>query len=326
MTSLFDDTPSFSDDEIPQFDVVSDISDHHFAGKRLKTSLSTSISTIASVHKKIMQEWKVLSENLPESIFVRAYETRIDLLRAAIVGAQGTPYHDGLFFFDIAFPSDYPAKPPVVYYHSFGYRINPNIYNNGRVCLSLLNTWNGKKSEKWDSKNSTVLQLLLSIQALVLNEKPFFNEPALPPWLGRAFWEKKSITYNERMFILSCKTMLLVLRRPLKNFEPLINQHFKDRAEFILNACDSYRKGLPKDGFVKGEVSAKFQGEMDRLYGVLVLAFSKTGAHVEPLLQQVREEKEMKAKEKTATDTATATYVGKIISVHWIAFELTKRV
>lgn len=161
MTSLFDDTPSFSDDEIPQFDVVSDISDHHFAGKRLKTSLSTSISTIASVHKKIMQEWKVLSENLPESIFVRAYETRIDLLRAAIVGAQGTPYHDGLFFFDIAFPSDYPAKPPVVHYHSFGYRINPNIYNNGRVCLSLLNTWNGKKSEKWDSKNSTVLQVII---------------------------------------------------------------------------------------------------------------------------------------------------------------------
>lgn len=44
---------------------------------------------------------------------VRACEDRIDLLRAAIVGPNGTPYHDGLFFFDIQFPSDYPHSPPV---------------------------------------------------------------------------------------------------------------------------------------------------------------------------------------------------------------------
>lgn len=48
-----------------------------------------------------------------ETIFVRAYKSRIDLLRAAIVGAKGTPYHDGLFFFDVCFPSTYPISPPV---------------------------------------------------------------------------------------------------------------------------------------------------------------------------------------------------------------------
>ena len=37
-------------------------------------------------------------KNLPESIFVRVYEKRIDLLRAAIIGAAGKSYHDGLFF------------------------------------------------------------------------------------------------------------------------------------------------------------------------------------------------------------------------------------
>jgi ubiquitin-conjugating enzyme E2 O len=44
---------------------------------------------------------------------VRACEDRIDLLRAAIVGPNGTPYHNGLFFFDIQFPADYPHSPPV---------------------------------------------------------------------------------------------------------------------------------------------------------------------------------------------------------------------
>jgi len=37
----------------------------------------------------------------------------MDLMRAAIVGASGTPYHDGLFFFDICFPPEYPNEPPV---------------------------------------------------------------------------------------------------------------------------------------------------------------------------------------------------------------------
>jgi ubiquitin-conjugating enzyme E2 O len=44
---------------------------------------------------------------------VRAYEDRMDLLRAVIMGPAGTPYHDGLFFFDIYFPSQYPSVPPV---------------------------------------------------------------------------------------------------------------------------------------------------------------------------------------------------------------------
>lgn len=37
----------------------------------------------------------------------------MDLIRAAIVGAPGTPYHDNLFFFDIYLPPEYPHEPPV---------------------------------------------------------------------------------------------------------------------------------------------------------------------------------------------------------------------
>lgn len=48
------------------------------------------------------------------SIYVRVYEDMIDLLRVAIVGPSGTPYHDGLFFFDVRFPPEYPRCPPYV--------------------------------------------------------------------------------------------------------------------------------------------------------------------------------------------------------------------
>lgn len=48
-----------------------------------------------------------------ETIYVRVFEERMDLMRAAIVGASGTPYQEGLFFFDICFPPEYPNEPPV---------------------------------------------------------------------------------------------------------------------------------------------------------------------------------------------------------------------
>lgn len=51
--------------------------------------------------------------NWADTIYVRVYEGRMDLLRAVIIGPTGTPYHDGLFTFDVHFPKNYPDVPPV---------------------------------------------------------------------------------------------------------------------------------------------------------------------------------------------------------------------
>ncbi|KAM5573699.1 hypothetical protein ABKV19_013307 [Rosa sericea] len=152
-----------------RFDVVSDHSDNYYSASGKKQKYG------GSVHKLIMKEWRILENNLPDSIYVCVYETRIDLLKAVIFSAAGTPYHDALFFFDINFSSDYSTRPPNVQYRSYGLRFLPNFYASGYVCLSLLSTWTGKKGEKWDPAQSTILQVLVSIQALVLNEKPYFN-------------------------------------------------------------------------------------------------------------------------------------------------------
>jgi ubiquitin-conjugating enzyme E2 O len=45
---------------------------------------------------------------------VRAYENRMDLLRALIAGPAGTPYEGVPFLFDLQLPADYPASPPKV--------------------------------------------------------------------------------------------------------------------------------------------------------------------------------------------------------------------
>ena len=54
-------------------------------------------------------------------------------------------------------------------------RFNPNLYNCGKVCLSLLGTWPGRPEEQWTSQ-STLLQVLVSIQSMILVELPYFNE------------------------------------------------------------------------------------------------------------------------------------------------------
>lgn len=65
-------------------------------------------------------------------------------MSALIAGPDNTPFRDGLFAFEIFFPPHYPNVPPVVHFISMGPRLNPNLYENGTVCVSLLGTWSGE--------------------------------------------------------------------------------------------------------------------------------------------------------------------------------------
>ncbi|XP_042492124.1 probable ubiquitin-conjugating enzyme E2 24 [Macadamia integrifolia] len=223
------------------FDIVVDSSDHHFVNESGDGSMLSQAKR--GWLRKVQQEWTILQRDLPDTIYIRVYEERIDLLRAAIVGAPGTPYHDGLFFFDFLLPPDYPHEPPLVHYRSGGLCLNPNLYESGKVCLSLLNTWTGTGTEVWNPGSSSILQVLLSLQALVLNDKPYFNEAGYDEQKGKAEGEKNSITYNENAFLLSCKSMLYLLRNPPKNFEALVEEHFRRHSHLILLACKAYMEG-----------------------------------------------------------------------------------
>jgi ubiquitin-conjugating enzyme E2 O len=61
-----------------------------------------------------------------------------------------------------------------------------------------------------------MLQLLVSIQALVLNAKPYFNEPGYAMQANTSHGEMMSMAYNEEAFLLSCKTIMYSLRNPPK--------------------------------------------------------------------------------------------------------------
>lgn len=131
----------------------------------------------------------------------------MDKMRVLIVGASETPYEDVLFEFDVALPPEYPTVPPQVYFYSMTDglgRLNPNLYEDGRVCLSLLNTWMGEGVEVWTPK-STVLQLLVSLQALVLVKYPYYNEAGFERHRGTSEGFANALVYNERALLLSMR-------------------------------------------------------------------------------------------------------------------------
>ncbi|KAD2393922.1 hypothetical protein R6Q59_012950 [Mikania micrantha] len=267
-----------------KFDTVKDHSDHYYNLNQKSAMKQPPKNWV----KKIQQEWRILEKDLPDTIFVRVYESRMDLLRAVIIGAEGTPYHDGLYFFDVCFPSNYPSSPPLVHYHSGGVRINPNLYDCGKVCLSLLNTWTGGHEERWLPNTSTMLQVLVSIQGLILNMKPYFNEPGYAHSSGSSEGEKCSVKYNEDTLILSLKTMVYTMRNPPKHFEDLVIGHFQHHARDILMACKAYTEGVQVGCLVKGGVqdvdegsnscSPNFRHLVGSYIKTLVAAFEKIGA------------------------------------------------
>ncbi len=63
----------------------------------------------------------------------------------------------------VQFPEDYPSSAPhIVLLTTNGgkTRFNPNLYSDGKVCLSILGTWRGESGEQWSSvQNCQVLSL-----------------------------------------------------------------------------------------------------------------------------------------------------------------------
>jgi len=117
---------------------------------------------------------RILSSDLNSNgIFIEFDETDILKAKALIIGPKDTIYDNAYLFFTIEFPKNYPFSPPILTYKSQNkVRIHPNIYVNGKVCLSILGTWSGPS---W-THTMDITTILLTIQSL-LDNNPLANEP-----------------------------------------------------------------------------------------------------------------------------------------------------
>nr|XP_045602327.1 (E3-independent) E2 ubiquitin-conjugating enzyme UBE2O-like isoform X6 [Procambarus clarkii] len=181
-------------------------------------------------YRTVRKEMKLLTTSLPPGIWVRGYEDRMDLYSVMIRGPERTPYEDGLFFFDFQLSADYPRAPPLCHYVTYcSDKLNPNLYEDGKVCVSLLGTWSGKGTEVWTSQ-SNLLQVIISIQGLILVSEPYFNEAGYERQKGTQQGRENSRMYNEMVVLKLIQAMAKVIQAPPDIFKNEIIHHFHMKA------------------------------------------------------------------------------------------------
>lgn len=127
---------------------------------------------------RISKELGEIQKTTDLSLAVACRDVDVRNVRALIIGPHETPYEFGFFEFAVRFNSDYPSKSPAVLCVTTNggrCRFNPNIYADGKVCLSILGTWRGERGEQWSSAQG-LESILLSIQSL-MSMNPYENEP-----------------------------------------------------------------------------------------------------------------------------------------------------
>jgi len=117
---------------------------------------------------RVTQELKDLQENPVPNCSAGPVEDKLTHWNATIFGPDETPYEGGIFKLNIEFTSEYPFKPPKIYFVTPIYHCNVN--KNGGICLDIL-------KDQW-SPALTISKVLLSLCSLLSEPNP--DDPLVP--------------------------------------------------------------------------------------------------------------------------------------------------
>ena len=201
--------------------------------------------------ERIDYEVKLLEENLPTtfsgSIILRQNSKSPRIFSALIMGIENTPYDNACILFEIYLPDKYPSVPfsiKCITSQSSYSKFNPQINFNGDVRLSLLNTYGctGNTSYgKWDPSESSIYQILFSVQNLMFTHEPYFNDKAHT--MRDSPWGKlESKKYNQRLhLIVVAECIHNMLKDPPYEFQDVIEYHFLMKRDYIKAVLNKWK-------------------------------------------------------------------------------------
>ena len=203
--------------------------------------------------------------------------------RVLIIGPEGTPYENGLFEFDLWCGQEYPCKPPLVHFDrkNCPHPINPNLHLDGKgrftsyspacqrhnanrdlVCLSLLGTWlAGARGEEWQPGQSTILQVLISIQAMIFCEDPIQNEPGFDRVRGLSRYSIGSSEYTKmvRGFVVKYAMLNWALNPP-PLWKDIVQQHFQNKGDKTLKTVERWVSESSQSSMAGNDRSSMMMG------------------------------------------------------------------
>lgn len=182
-----------------------------------------------------------------DGIYFQLDDKNIFHMRAMIIGPSDTPYEKGFYLFDITFPKEYPNLPPKFSYHTNhrGIRFNPNLYTNGTVCLSVLNTWSGAKQGEGWTPSYNISSVLVTIQSMVLNENPLINEPGHE--LITTSHEKYNEVLRHENFYTAVLRMIKFTPHGFQSFQEIMKKYFLKNIDWYLKKILFYQKKYSKN-------------------------------------------------------------------------------
>ncbi|CAF3336812.1 unnamed protein product [Rotaria socialis] len=193
--------------------------------------------------RRIQREISSMLKESPPGMFIDTDPDNITKIHALIIGPSDTPYENGFFYFIIRCPPNYPFQPPRCRFMTTAnstVRMNPNLYQNGKVCVSILGTMTGPS---W-APTLTLESLILSIQSL-LSENPYHNAPGFTK--ERRLGDSKA--YNETLKhetlrVAVCE-MLETTNVVPQQLREIMIKHFLKFYDFYIDECN---KNIDKDG------------------------------------------------------------------------------
>lgn len=146
-------------------------------------------------------EYSKINQDLEYSYSIEINKDNFYEWNFIIIGPPDTFYEYGIFKGIIKFPTEYPDRPPKVFFTDNLF--HPNIYaENGLVCISILHEGEDSYgyesiSERW-KPNHSVNSIMMSIISLLGN--PNFDSPANIE--ASVMWKDNEKEYKKKIYKL----------------------------------------------------------------------------------------------------------------------------
>jgi ubiquitin-conjugating enzyme E2 O len=220
--------------EDPQFDILENAPDSHY--------FKTAIPFVdQNLNRIVRDEFDIIRGNVPEGVYIRVYEDRMDLISALIIGPAKTPYEDCLLMFDLKLPRSFPKSPPKVQFISYTGEIHPLISEDGNFCQANLQWKYYSDDNEVNQPKSYILEAVRSIQGLFFTREPFFADGVKNKQSPDD--QEKSRAYNEAVFLQLLDAYYRTALKPHEPWKQFVADHVLRNVPKKVSLIESWISG-----------------------------------------------------------------------------------